>query len=79
MYDHEPEVFDVRSKQPADLVLIQMGGNDHRHPNQIPGENFYQAYVTMVEEIHEVWPHAIVLLLVCLVTSLQRTQSVTSP
>ncbi|KAL4805360.1 SGNH hydrolase-type esterase domain-containing protein [Aspergillus unguis] len=58
MYGHEPEEWDVTAEQPADLVIIQMGGNDHRHPNEIPGENFFQGYVEMVENVHQHWPGA---------------------
>ncbi|KAJ5151143.1 Esterase SGNH hydrolase-type subgroup [Penicillium canariense] len=61
-YGNEPEKWDVEAEQPADLVLIQMGGNDHRHPNEVPGKDFYNAYVDMIEDIHRVWPHAVVLI-----------------
>jgi hypothetical protein len=35
-----------------------MGGNDHRHPNEIPGRDYYHAYVELVEDIHSNWPNA---------------------
>lgn len=60
-----PEKWNVSAEQPADLVLIQMGGNDHRAPNEIPGRNFYSAYIDLIEDIHRTWPNAIVLLVVC--------------
>lgn len=63
-YGNNPETWDVNAEQPADLVLIQMGGNDHRHPNEVPGKDFYHAYVDMIEDIHHVWPHAVVLIVV---------------
>jgi lysophospholipase L1-like esterase len=66
MYDRNPEKWDVKAEQPADLVIIQMGGNDHRHPNEIPGRDYYHAYVNLVEDIHSNWPHAIIILMVCL-------------
>lgn len=56
----------MKAEQPADLVIIQMGGNDHRHPNEIPGRDYYHAYVELVEDIHSNWPNAIILLMVCL-------------
>jgi lysophospholipase L1-like esterase len=65
MYGADPEVWDVTAEQPADLVIIQMGGNDHRRPNEIPGRDFYHAYVNMIEDIHLAWPKATVLLMVC--------------
>ncbi|KAJ5143222.1 CAZyme family CE2 [Penicillium bovifimosum] len=63
IYGHEPEHWDVKKEQPADLVIIQMGGNDHRHPNEIPGRDYYHAYVDLVEDVHSNWPNAIVLLM----------------
>jgi hypothetical protein len=41
-----------------------MGGNDHRHPNEVPGKDFYDAYVDMIDDIHSAWPHAVVLIIV---------------
>ncbi|KAJ5140727.1 Esterase SGNH hydrolase-type subgroup [Penicillium atrosanguineum] len=61
-FGHEPEKFDNKAEQPADLVVIQMGGNDHRHPNEIPGNEFYHAYVALIDDIHSTWPHAVVLI-----------------
>ncbi|KAL4884840.1 SGNH hydrolase-type esterase domain-containing protein [Aspergillus karnatakaensis] len=58
MYGREPEEWDVSAEQPADLVIIQMGGNDHRHPNEIPGEEFYQNYIDVIENVHKHWPDA---------------------
>lgn len=57
----------MKAEQPADLVIIQMGGNDHRHPNEIPGRDYYHAYVDLVEDIHSNWPNAIIILMVCLI------------
>lgn len=59
------EKWDVEAEQPADLVIVQMGGNDHRHPNEIPGPDFYYAYVELIEDIHKTWPHSIILIMVC--------------
>ena len=64
MYDHDPEEYDVTAEQPADLVIIQMGGNDHRNPNNIPGENFFQGYVDLIENIHQHWPDAEIVIMV---------------
>lgn len=66
MYNREDfEKWDVEAEQPADLVIMQLGGNDHRHPNEIPGPDFYHAYVELIEDIHRTWPHAIILIMVC--------------
>ncbi|KAL1846697.1 hypothetical protein Plec18170_008987 [Paecilomyces lecythidis] len=62
-YGGEPEEYDVTAEQPADLVILQMGGNDHRPPNEIPGDKFEEAYIEMIEDIHNVWPHADVVLM----------------
>lgn len=47
------------------MVIIQMGGNDHRIPNEISGQNYYNAYVDLVNDIHTIWPNASVVLMVC--------------
>ena len=60
----EPEIWDNSAQQPADLVLIQLGGNDYRPPNEIPGRNFYDAYLDLIEDIHGTWPNAIILIVV---------------
>lgn len=65
VYPQGSEIFDVKAEQPADLVIIQMGGNDWRAPNEIPGKNFYSAYIELIEDIHNTWPHAVVLVMVC--------------
>ncbi|KAL4913968.1 SGNH hydrolase-type esterase domain-containing protein [Aspergillus aurantiobrunneus] len=63
MYGSEPEEWDVTAEQPADLVIIQMGGNDHRSPNEIPNEDFYQGYVDLIENIHSHWPDAAIVIM----------------
>ncbi|KAK1149146.1 hypothetical protein N8T08_006366 [Aspergillus melleus] len=63
MYDHDPEEFDVRRDQDADLVVIQMGGNDHRSPNEISGPDFYHDYIRLIDDIHGIWPKAIVIVM----------------
>lgn len=61
-FGDDPEEFDVKGDQATDLFLIQMGGNDHRHPNEIPGRNYYHAYVELIDDLHRTHPHATVLL-----------------
>ncbi|KAA8644409.1 hypothetical protein EYZ11_002789 [Aspergillus tanneri] len=63
MYDQDPEEYDVRGEQPADLVIIQMGGNDHREPNKVPGSDFYHDYVRLIDDVHSVWPKAVVVIM----------------
>lgn len=72
MYDHDPEEFDVRRDQDADLVVIQMGGNDHRSPNEISGPDFYHDYIRLIDDIHGIWPKAIVVVMVrsCLIIAI---------
>ncbi|CAI7662585.1 unnamed protein product [Penicillium pancosmium] len=62
VYGDEPEEFDVKGDQATDLFLIQMGGNDHRHPNEIPGRNYYHGYIDLIDDLHKTHPHATVLL-----------------
>jgi hypothetical protein len=63
-YGDGPEQFDVKGDQATDLFLIQMGGNDHRHPNEIPGRNYYHGYIELIDDLHKTHPHATVLLVV---------------
>lgn len=64
MYGKDPEKFDVKGDQPADLVIIQMGGNDHRKPNEISGDDYFHDYVRLVDDIHHTWPKATIVLMV---------------
>lgn len=63
MYGKDPEKFDVKGDQPADLVIIQMGGNDHRKPNEISGDDYFHDYVRLVDDIHHTWPKATIVLM----------------
>ncbi|KAF9895279.1 hypothetical protein FE257_000182 [Aspergillus nanangensis] len=63
MYGDEPEMFDVKGDQPADLVIIQMGGNDHRKPNEVSGADYYHDYLRLVDDIVHIWPQTTVVLL----------------
>lgn len=65
VYNGVPPEFDVRTDgQPADLVVIQMGGNDHRPPNEISAEDYQRAYIDLIEDVHQIWPEATVLIVV---------------
>ncbi|KAL4888512.1 SGNH hydrolase-type esterase domain-containing protein [Aspergillus ambiguus] len=63
LYGDDPERFDVNGSQPADLVIIQMGGNDYRKPNEISGDDYYHDYVRLVDDIIHTWPRATIVLM----------------
>lgn len=68
-YGTHPEKWDFTAHKPADLVVINLGTNDHRDPNNLPGETFAASYVDLIETVHETWPAADVVLMVCMPVS----------
>ncbi|KAI9373476.1 SGNH hydrolase-type esterase domain-containing protein [Aspergillus egyptiacus] len=63
IYGNEPPDWDFRAQQPADLVVINIGTNDHDPVNNIPSERFYTDYVKLVTDIHRIWPKAQIVLM----------------
>ncbi|GLA06914.1 hypothetical protein AnigIFM60653_007864 [Aspergillus niger] len=57
-YGNQPEKWDFSAHRAADLVIIDLGTNDHRAVNDIPGSTFYDSYVELVTSVHETWPDA---------------------
>ncbi|XRM45749.1 hypothetical protein ABZX51_008823 [Aspergillus tubingensis] len=57
-YGNQPEKWDFSAHRAADLVIIDLGTNDHRAVNDIPGSTFYDSYVELVTSVHETWPNA---------------------
>lgn len=64
-YGNRSVPWDPTARRAADLVVINLGTNDSRDPNSIPGEEFYNAYVGLVDKVHRVWPAAQIILMVC--------------
>ena len=56
--------------QPADLVVINIGTNDWRSPNDVPKDDYYKSYIKLIDEIHTVWPDAQIVIMVCLLYTL---------
>ncbi|RAK96932.1 SGNH/GDSL hydrolase family protein [Aspergillus ibericus CBS 121593] len=57
-YGDHPEKWNFSSHQPADLVVIDLGTNDRRPQNNIPGSTFYDSYVELVNSVHKTYPNA---------------------
>ncbi|GES59898.1 GDSL-like lipase/acylhydrolase domain protein [Aspergillus terreus] len=62
-YGNRSVPWDPTARRAADLVVINLGTNDSRDPNNIPGGEFYNAYVELVDDIHRVWPAAQIILM----------------
>ncbi|KKK18229.1 hypothetical protein ARAM_002979 [Aspergillus rambellii] len=62
-YGDNPEPWNFTSQQSADLAVIDLGTNDARYPNEIPGDHFVSSYVELINTVHKVWPEAQVVLM----------------
>ncbi|KAE8389676.1 SGNH hydrolase-type esterase domain-containing protein [Aspergillus alliaceus] len=62
-FGDEPESWNFTAHRAADLVIINLGTNDGNAKNNIPSDDYYQSYVTMIEEVHRVWPKAQIVLM----------------
>ncbi|KAE8369228.1 SGNH hydrolase-type esterase domain-containing protein [Aspergillus caelatus] len=62
-FGDKPESWNFTAHRVADLVIINLGTNDGRTGNDIPGDDYYQSYVKMVENVHSVWPDAQIVLM----------------
>ncbi|KAL4890162.1 acetylxylan esterase [Aspergillus ambiguus] len=60
-YGQKPVPWDPTGRRAADLVVINLGTNDDT--NDIPGDQFYDAYVNLVNDVHRVWPAAQIVLM----------------
>jgi lysophospholipase L1-like esterase len=65
IYGDEPPNWDFKAQQPADLVVINIGTNDNNPANNVPSEDYFNDYVKLVADIHRIWPHAQIVLMVC--------------
>lgn len=63
-YGANPEQWNVSDHRAADLVVINLGTNDHRKGNEVAPDDFYDSYVKLIEEVHEAWPQANIIIMV---------------
>ena len=68
-YGTSPEKWNVSDHRAADLVVINLGTNDHRKGNEVAPEDFYESYVKLIEEVHEAWPQANIIIMVYPISS----------
>lgn len=54
--------WDIKIRKPADMVIINLGTNDHR--NNITGEEFFESYVKLIDGVRKAWPKAEVVMMV---------------
>ncbi|KAL4954700.1 GDSL-like lipase/acylhydrolase domain protein [Aspergillus filifer] len=63
IYGEDHPNWDFSSQQPADLVVINIGTNDNNPAINVPGTDYYNDYVQLVESLHAIWPDAQVVLM----------------
>jgi lysophospholipase L1-like esterase len=60
LYGVTPEKWDFAARQPADLVMINLGTNDQ---NNVTAKQFRDTYDSFVGKIHDIWPKANIILM----------------
>lgn len=62
IYGSHPEKWNFRAHQAADAVIINLGTNDNNTANNVTSEQYYNSYITLVNEVHATWPRAQIVL-----------------
>ncbi|EAW11699.1 SGNH/GDSL hydrolase family protein [Aspergillus clavatus NRRL 1] len=63
IYGEHPPKWNFAAQRPADLVVINIGTNDNNPANNVSSTDYYNDYVKLVGNIHEIWPKADVVLM----------------
>ncbi|KAL2862828.1 SGNH/GDSL hydrolase family protein [Aspergillus lucknowensis] len=63
IYGEDPPKWDFEAQQPADLVVINLGTNDNNIANNVSAADYYNDYIELVGNIHEIWPEAQIVLM----------------
>lgn len=45
-------------------MVINIGTNDNNPANNVSSSDYYHDYVKLVDDIHKIWPHAEIVLMV---------------
>lgn len=48
--------WDFSKQEHPDLTIINIGTNDNNTHNNVTSESFTAAYISLIEQVHEVWP-----------------------
>lgn len=54
----DPPTWDFSKQAPADIVVINIGTNDNNTANNVTASEFVPAYISLIEQVHTVWPDA---------------------
>lgn len=65
LYGEDPPKWDFAAHRAADLVVINLGTNDNNTENNVPGTNYVKSYLSLIDGVHERWPKAQIVLMVC--------------
>ncbi|KAH1911378.1 hypothetical protein KXV57_003082 [Aspergillus fumigatus] len=58
-----PPKWNFAAQRPADLVVINIGTNDNNPANNVSSTDYYNDYITLVGNIHKIWPKADIVLM----------------
>ncbi|KAL5351029.1 hypothetical protein ACLOAV_004603 [Pseudogymnoascus australis] len=53
IYGTNPPVWDFSKHPAADIVVINLGTNDHGTANNVTNEDYYNSYIELVEGVHD--------------------------
>lgn len=57
------EMWDFKSHQAADLVVIHIGTNDENPHNNVSAARYQETYIEFVKKIHAIWPSSQIILI----------------
>ncbi|KAH7361212.1 acetylxylan esterase [Pyrenochaeta sp. MPI-SDFR-AT-0127] len=63
IYGENPEPWDFKKHQAADIVLINLGTNDNNTANPVTNEQYVSSYLSFVAKVHDVYPKAHIILM----------------
>lgn len=56
-------MWDFKSHQAADLVVIHIGTNDENPHNNVSAARYQETYIEFVKKIHAIWPSSQIILI----------------
>ncbi|KAF2162887.1 hypothetical protein M409DRAFT_68853 [Zasmidium cellare ATCC 36951] len=56
MYGDSPPDWDFGLRPPPDITVINIGTNDNATDINVSSDQFYNAYVSLIQQVHTTWP-----------------------